>query len=123
MALSMDYRSNGVPKARRVPRSIAGFRQTSRYVAAIDFGTACCSLAYALPWRKEIFTLPLDGPCSRVPNAILIEKENNTVKAFGYRAQRLFATQKMELNRYVYFERMKMILYRRSVSLCINTLR
>ena len=70
-----DHHPNGVRKTRRVPRSEAGFREASGYVAAIDFGTTYCSVAYALQREKEIIKLPLDGPLTRVPNAILIERK------------------------------------------------
>lgn len=79
-----DHHPNGVRKTRRVPRSEAGFREASGYVAAIDFGTTYCSVAYALQREKEIIKLPLDGPLTRVPNAILIERKSNSVVAFGY---------------------------------------
>ena len=113
---SSCYYPNGVIKTRTVARSIAGFRRASDFVAAIDFGTTYCSLAYTLQRdSKDIFKLPLDGPHQRVPNAVLIEKVTNSVEAFGYRAQTLFAKTKQK-ERYLYFERMKMILYRRKVS-------
>ena len=117
MASSKDHHPNGVLKTRRVPRSEAGFRQSSGYVAAIDFGTTYCSVAYALQREKEILRLPLDGPLTRVPNAILIERKNNTVVAFGYGAQNQFAqVPKGQQKDYIYFERMKMILYRKQVN-------
>ena len=116
MALSKECRPNGVPKTSKVPRSEAGFRPASGYVAAIDFGTTYCSVAYTLQGSEDILKLPLDGPHTRVPNAILIERENNTVAAFGYHAQDKFSQLKKQQWRYIYFERMKMILYRRRVS-------
>ena len=116
MAFSKDHHPNGVRKTRRVPRSEAGFRPASGYVAAIDFGTTYCSVAYAMQHEKEIIKLPLDGPFTRVPNAILIERRSNTVVAFGYGAQNQFAQlPKGQQKGYIYFERMKMILYRKQV--------
>ena len=117
MALSKEYRPNGTIKTRRVPRSDAGFRRASGYVAAIDFGTTYCSVAYTLHGAKEILKLPLDGPHTRVPNSILIERKSNKVTAFGYRAQQRFAQVKKK-QEYIFFERMKMILYRTKVRLC-----
>ena len=112
-----DHHPNGVRKTRRVPRSEAGFREASGYVAAIDFGTTYCSVAYALQREKEIIKLPLDGPLTRVPNAILIERKSNSVVAFGYGAQNQFAQlPKEQQKEYIYFERMKMILYRKQVN-------
>ena len=116
MSLSKEYHPNGVSKTRKVPRSEASFRPASGYVAAIDFGTTFCSLAYTLQGNTEILKLPLDGPHTRVPNAILIKKESNTVAAFGYRAQNQFCQLKKQ-EKCIYFERMKMILYRSKVSL------
>ena len=125
MAFSKYYHSkechpNGVPKARVVRRSEAGFRRASEYVAAIDFGTSFCSVAYALKGSKEILKLRLDGLHTRVPNAILIERETNTVVAFGYRAQNQFSKLRQQ-TRYIYFERVKLILYRTYVSLFVHS--
>ena len=117
MSLSKECHPNGVRKTRKVLRSEADFRRASGYVAAIDFGTTNCSLAYALQGTKEILKMPLDGHHIRVPNAILIEKESNKVIAFGYRAQTRFSRlRKTDRNKYIFFERMKMILYRTPVS-------
>ena len=117
MAFSKEQRCpNGVTKARKVLRSGAGFREVPKYIAAIDFGTTFCSLAYTLKGSDDIVKLPLDGPRTRVPNAILIERKNATVAAFGYRAQDQF-TRLKEKERYIYFQRMKMILYHKKVSL------
>ena len=115
MALSKEYRPNGTIKPSRVSRSHAGFRRASGYVAAIDFGTTYCSVAYTLHGQKDIFKLPLDGPHTRVPNSILIERKGNKVAAFGYRAQKQFAQLKKKQTEYICFERMKMILYRTKV--------
>ena len=123
MSLSKECHPNGVRKTIKVPRSDASFRPASGYVAAIDFGTTFCSLAYTLQGNTEILKLPLDGHHTRVPNAILIKKESNTVAAFGYRAQHLFCQLKKQ-EKCIYFERMKMILYRSKVSevtLRVNT--
>lgn len=121
MALSKALHPNGVSRSRRVPRNEAGFRRASGYVAAIDFGTTFCSVAYTLEGSEDILKLPLDGPHTRVPNAILIEKESNTVAAFGYHAQEKFSSLKKQQQRFIYFERMKMILYRRQVRQFINS--
>ena len=110
---------NGVGNIRKIPRQGAGFREASvGYIAAIDFGTTYCSVAYTLQDCEEIFKLPLDGTAgTRVPNAILIKKEDNSVAGFGYFAQNKFSRlTKNEQKKYLYFERMKMILYRTPVS-------
>ena len=116
MALSKECHPNGVSKTCKIPKSEAGFRPASGYVAAIDFGTTYCSVAYTLHGSNDILKLPLDGPHTRVPSAILIERESNAVAAFGYRAQDKFSHLKKHHEKYIYFERMKMILYRKQVS-------
>ena len=119
MALSKEYYSNGVRKTSAVPRGGAGFRRASEYVAAIDFGTTFCSVAYTLKGSEEFLKFKFSGAHTRVPNAILIEKESSKVAAFGYRAQDRFSRlPKKEQKRFIYFERMKMILYRARVSSC-----
>ena len=132
MAVSMDdlasslrnefkeYYPNGTSKARKIPRSEAGFRRSSGYVAAIDFGSTYCSVAYAQRGEEEIIKLPLDGPLTRVPNAILIEKKRSTVDAFGRVAQHRFSQLKEQQENYLLFERIKMILYRSKVSRCMR---
>ena len=108
---------NGLAKPSKVSRRAAGFRRASGFVAAIDFGTTYCSVAYTLQQdSKEILKLPIDGHHTRVPNAVLVERGKNTVEAFGYRAQTMFS-QMRQKERFIYFERMKMILYHRKVSL------
>ena len=114
MALS-KYQPNGVRKTRKVPRSVAGFRKTTGFIAAIDFGTTYCSVAYTLENAKDFMKLTLDGQHTRVPNAILIERGSNEVDSFGYRAQKRFTCLKKKQEKYIYFERMKMILYRTPV--------
>ena len=117
------YHQNCTPKSRKVPRSYISFRKASEYVAAIDFGTTFCSVAYTLKADDEIRKLPLDGHHTRVPNAILIAKESNEVAAFGFRAQEKFSRlRKGDQKGYVYFERMKMMLYRGQVDQQVNVL-
>ena len=121
MAVSKIARyQNGVPMTRQLPRKSAGFRRASEFVAAIDFGTTFCSVAYILQGSKEILKLPIDGPLTRVPNAILVERKTNTVMAFGSRARENFSLMKKgDRDKVIFFERMKMILYREQVSLYI----
>ena len=124
MALPKEYLPNGAPRTRRVCRSEVDFRQDAPYVAAIDFGTTYCSIAYTLYGSKEVLKCKLEDTHDRVPNAILIDKGKNTVVSFGYRAQAQFAQlhKLREKKNYVYFERMKMILYRTAVSACKSLL-
>ena len=116
MALSKEYQPNDVRKTRKVPRSVAGFRKTTGFIAAIDFGTTYCSVAYTLKNEKDFIKLTLDGHHTRVPNAILIERGSHKVDSFGYRAQERFTCLKKQQEKFMYFERMKMILYRTPVS-------
>ena len=106
---------NGAPRTRRVTRTEANFRPASPYVAAIDFGTTHCSVTYTLDGSKIPIKCKLEGTHERVPNAILIDKTTNKVVSFGYKAQAMFS-KKREQQNYIYFERMKMILYRTAVS-------
>ena len=92
----------------------------SLYVAAIEFGTAYCSLAYTLSADnvQEPFIQPLDGPKSRVPTAILIDMNANEVAGFGLRAQEKFCRlPESQQKRYIYFEGRKMTMYHTGVSL------
>ena len=105
MAVSKDYRHpNGVRRISRVPRSKGGFRPASEYLASIDFGTTYCSVAYILKGSKDILKLPLDGPLTRVPNAILIEKEINRGVVFGYHAQDQFSQLKKRQEKFIYLK-------------------
>ena len=109
---------NGLRRNLPVSRVAGGFRLASDFVAAIDFGTTYCSVAYTLKQdSKEILKLQMDGQHTRVPNAVLVEKRTKTVEAFGYRAKTMFSQMKQNREKYIYFERMKMILYRKPVSL------
>ena len=84
--------SNGCEVAKRVPRRESGFRIPSDNIAAIDFGTTNCSLAYtctavgsgpaAGPRR-----LPLNTTYYRVPTAILF-KPDGTIDSFGLQQQK-----------------------------------
>ena len=81
------------------------------YVAAIEVGKTYCSLAYTLSddQVQEPFFLPLNGPKTRVPTAILIDLDTNEVAGFGLRAQqKLFRLPKSQQKRYIYFEGRKM---------------
>ena len=103
--------SNGCSVARRVARGTAGFRQPSDNIAAIDFGTTNCSLAYILPGEMTEHgpnMLPFDGTFYRVPTAILFRK-NGAVKAFGVTARKTYGNlgdeERLEC---AYFEQIKM---------------
>ena len=112
MAFSMLL-PNRAPRTRRVART--EFRPASPYVAAIDFGTTHCSVTYTLDGSKIPIKCKLEDTHERVPNAIFIDKTTNKVVSFGYKAQAMFS-QKRQQHHHIYFERMKMILYRTAVS-------
>ena len=103
--------SNGCEVAERVPRKDAGCRQPSNSIAAIDFGTTNCSLAYILPGEmpeQGPNMLPFEGTIYRVPTAILFNK-NGAVEAFGVAARRIYRNlDDEERLEYAYFEQIKM---------------
>ena len=123
---SVRKTSNGCEVARRVPRRDARCRQPSSNIAAIDFGTANCSLAYIIAGEMTDNgpnLLPLHGTVYRVPTAILF-RNDGTVKAFGDTARKLYRNlddeQRLE---WAYFEQIKMDLQQDEVweyVLCIS---
>ena len=103
-------------KVRREDES--GFLKTGGNIAAIDFGTTFCTLAFTTRGDTEVNTLKLGGIHTRVPNAILIQKlvDRCHVVEFGYRAQDAYAKMRpSDRVSHIYFERMKMILERDEV--------
>ena len=131
----------GIRKAERVKRSalkekygpeVGRFRETTGNVAAIDFGTTFCSLAYTTGARAgtvepEINTLKLNEYYLRVPTAILLKQtEDNCnlqnieedpvvrtpvykVNSFGYHAQDQHRKlRSSDRQKCLYFERFKM---------------
>ena len=99
-------------------------------VAAIDFGTTHCSLAYSTAASAdETSSLKLDDYHARVPTAILLKKGKErlnsdgtvvaiecSVDSFGYAAQNKYQRLKRGDNRkFLYFERMKMRLQHEKV--------
>lgn len=113
MATIGDVRktSNGCSVAKRISRIKAGFRVPSNNVAAIDFGTTNCSVAYTVVGdssEKGPHLLPLNNNFSRVPTAILFSSDGS-IKAFGYDARteyiNLDAHERLQC---AYFEQIKM---------------
>ena len=111
------------------------FRKTDGNIAAIDFGTTFCSLAFATAGdpdlvnmqQVEINTLKLNKYYPRVPTAILLKEAKSAVRdsdddpvsktcdyevvAFGYDAvSRHSALKPKERSEHLYFERFKMTL-------------
>lgn len=94
-------------------------------VAAIDFGTGFCSLAYTLAKDDVISNIPWPLSSSysisaREPTALLLRKnEAGTFKVhkFGSPAQNeITRLSTEELRNYLYFECFKMNLFREDVS-------
>ena len=86
-------------------------------VAAIDFGTTYCSIAYTTEGTDDINSLKLNEYHARVPTAILLYKGENaddkhidvSIKSFGYSAQKDYQTiRAADRGKVIYFERMKM---------------
>lgn len=114
-----------------MPTSIK--RETgNRNIAAIDFGTTYCSVAYTTEAGDGINTIKLNEYHPRVPTAILLKKEGLvndpstglsigvqcSINSFGTEAQRKYEKlKKNERSDYIYFERMKMRLQHDKVKL------
>ena len=128
-------------KASRIQRSAllekygqdAGrFRETTGNIAAIDFGTTFCSLAFKTSVSSDMANLKLNEVYSRVPTAILLRQREGSasmssggllhtpqydVYKFGYAAQDEHKKmRKEERARSLYFERFKMELQKDAVS-------
>ena len=115
--------SNGCKVAKCVPRRSAGYLPPSSYIAAIDFGTTNCSVAYILPGEMNEqgpILLPFDGTYYRVPTAVLFNT-NGAVQSFGTTARRAYRNlEDDERLKCPYFEEIKMNLQHDEVHLlCI----
>lgn len=91
--------SNGCTVAKCVPRKEAGCRSPSNNIAAIDFGTTNCSVAYIISENgsEQTHTIPpemlaFDSNITRVPTAILFNPEG-TVEAFGINARKCYSNR------------------------------
>ena len=99
-------------------------------VAAIDFGTGSCSLAYTLGQDDRIAAIPLssDLDSPRVPTAILLKKNPDStlrVSKFGILAQEAISTIDIDSmpDEIIYFECFKMELFHDSVSIATGAYR
>ncbi len=113
--------SNGCPVAKRVPRAAANYRVPSKNVAAIDFGTTNCSVAYLTASddpEKGPQRLTLNSTHNRVPTAILFN-QNGKFASFGHEARNDYIQSLDDADRlnYYYFEEIKMNLQLDEVSL------
>ena len=110
---------NGCTVARRVPRDEAGCPPPSNCIAAIDFGTSNCSVAYILPGES-----PEKGPnilafqsLRHVPTAVLFSKDG-IVRLMGDVARKMYRTLTAEeMDKQAYFEQIKMNLQHDEVRL------
>ena len=74
--------------AKRVRRKESGFRKDTENIAAIDFGTTNCSVAYTTVENKQEgpLRLTLNTAYYRVPTAILF-KPDGSIDSFGHDAR------------------------------------
>ena len=107
--------------AKLVPRKKSGiYTHSSKLnIAAIDFGTINCSVAYTIAGNRNAIPviLALNQTYYRVPTAILF-KPDGSVDSFGYevRAEYLDLDDEERLE-YTYFEQIKMNLQQSKVVL------
>ena len=84
-------------------------------IAAVDFGTTFCSLAYSLSNKEAVSLIELNPSQTRVPTSLLLQRTADgtlQVRDFGFEAQSE-ATKLIgdECANHVYFELVKMLLY------------
>ncbi|XP_011404398.1 PREDICTED: heat shock 70 kDa protein 12A-like, partial [Amphimedon queenslandica] len=112
-----DYKPP-LDRASKIPRQNAGYRVTDGNIAAVDFGTTSVSIAFITKGDEKVttFTLDREDQSTRVPNAVLLKKEDNgkmKVEAFGSIARKKFTSMRSsEHHTHVYFERIKMLMRR-----------
>ena len=105
--------SNGCQVAKRIMRENARHpldsRRTTKNIAAIDFGTAFCSVAYSTQDNGENVTmLALDTGSEREPTAILFDKEGKC-HSFGQEARdNIFYADDANRIDFDFFEQIKM---------------
>ena len=103
---------NGVTVAEAIDRGDSAFLETTKNIAALDFGTANCSLAYCTTKDEQMRLLKLSSQEGqvRVPTILLVNEKGEPIK-FGKRAirqyQRLDPSQQLK---YHLFERIKLAL-------------
>ena len=104
--------SNGCKMAKHIPRMRSGFRVPSGNIAAIDFGTTNCSVAYTIVGSRPEGPqrLLLNDTHCHVPTAILFMPDGS-IHSFGYKARAMYLNlvDFMWL-KCAYFEQIKMTL-------------
>ena len=94
----------------RLPEEIDRIRtfRAAKNVAAIDFGTTACSLAYSLQSSDQIKFVKLDNEDTRVSTAMLVNEEGK-IMCFGKKARRRYASLPQEKkDQCFYFSEFKM---------------
>ena len=83
----IERHPNGVKVAETIDRNDSAFLATTGNIAAIDFGTANCSLAYCITKDKEMRMLKLSSQEGqvRVPTILLVNEKGEPIK-LGKRA-------------------------------------
>ena len=132
------YKANRISRAELQQKypDASRFNKTDGNVAAIDFGTTFCSLAFTTVANPDLVdmrsvdinTVRLNGYYTRVPTVILLRESESTssascddlfmsrtcdyeVVSFGYDAMtQLCSMRASEWSKYLYFERFKMTL-------------
>lgn len=90
-------------------------------IAAIDFGTTSCSVAYCVQGDQRVHLLKLGPDDVRVPTAILMDVSGKVVE-FGKNARRKYAHVPSERKQYFhFFSEIKMSLQHDQVILCLRT--
>ena len=103
---------NGLSIAECIDRRDSAFTSTTRNIAAIDFGTRNCSIAYCTAKDEEITLLKLSSQEGqiRVPTILLVNDEGQPIK-FGNRALREYGNlDPDEQMKHHLFERIKLAL-------------
>ena len=125
MATRMSTRLTWKPE--KAEKSIAVMplgENTKGTIAAIDFGTVSCSVAYCTGSDQVIQNLDINPGCPRVPTALLLQKTGDNkyaVEKFGVTAQEIVQTFGRDEHRgHSYFEFFKMQIHQK-VSKLIKT--
>lgn len=100
-------------------------RVSTGNIAAVDFGTTFCSLAYKTTGEDKVTAFRLSGVHNRVPNAMLLKKSHLSIDTtimevvqFGCRAQEEYSKLRpVDRPNFLYFERVKMLLEKDTVRL------
>ena len=116
--------ANRVDRARKIRRKDTTFRQTTGNIAAIDFGTKNCSLAYVTvndPRALDLLggtlpKLPLNDTYSRVPTVVLLNAGGRTEQLGHFARSAYLNLDDREKKMVAYFDKLKMNLARDAVS-------